>query len=151
MSLTETLLTMYNLNIIMKKQFITSLSLIALATSASAFTLDVTQLPSVFGTATISQNGHEFTVYGSSPSAAGRLGDSITIVHGESITIQYPAGVEYLFARQNSGSQNTAVPHQITFNGATRIKDIEFEAVPEPTSTALLGLGSLALVMRRRK
>jgi len=36
------------------------------------------------------------------------------------------------------------------FNGATGVQ-INFIAVPEPSSAALLGLGGLALILRRRK
>ncbi|MEZ7957082.1 MAG: PEP-CTERM sorting domain-containing protein [Rubritalea sp.] len=35
--------------------------------------------------------------------------------------------------------------------GTTSIDNFSITAVPEPSSTALLGLGGLALIMRRRK
>ncbi|MGJ8656136.1 MAG: PEP-CTERM sorting domain-containing protein [Akkermansiaceae bacterium] len=36
-------------------------------------------------------------------------------------------------------------------NGGSLIYDVTLDAVPEPSSTALLGLGGLALILRRRK
>ncbi|MGB0993246.1 MAG: PEP-CTERM sorting domain-containing protein [Akkermansiaceae bacterium] len=40
----------------------------------------------------------------------------------------------------------------ITFDGGNpTLQALEFTSVPEPSSTALLGLGGLALIMRRRK
>lgn len=39
--------------------------------------------------------------------------------------------------------------HNLT--GFIGIRELGFEAVPEPSSTALLGLGGLALILRRRK
>lgn len=38
-----------------------------------------------------------------------------------------------------------------TSNSFTKIQDINLTAVPEPSSAALLGLGGLALILRRRK
>jgi len=36
-------------------------------------------------------------------------------------------------------------------SGAPYMDNVQFESVPEPSSTALLGLGGLALILRRRK
>ena len=35
--------------------------------------------------------------------------------------------------------------------GFVGIRELGFNTVPEPSSTALLGLGGLALILRRRK
>jgi len=56
----------------------------------------------------------------------------------------------------DTGYQNIAVIFAVSYaqgNGATivEIDNVAFATVPEPSSSALLGLGGLALILRRRK
>jgi len=65
--------------------------------------------------------------------------DSVMVASGELVTYRLA------FADKTNTSQN--------LQSATRIGDLQISAVavPEPSSTALLGLGGLAFILRRRK
>lgn len=56
----------------------------------------------------------------------------------------------YDFASPFILAANTQITFAVT-SGAIGIEGMTLEVVPEPSSTALLGLGGLALILRRRK
>ncbi|MFT5881756.1 MAG: hypothetical protein ACI9FG_000243 [Crocinitomicaceae bacterium] len=57
----------------------------------------------------------------------------------------YTGGTSY-----SSGS-NAAGGGAISTHGTDRVFHLDIVAIPEPTTNALLGLGGLALILRRRK
>ena len=136
----------------MNKLLLSSICAAALTSAASAFTLDLSGLTTL-GNGNVTNAYGSFDFYGSSASAATVSGGVMTIAAGQTVTITYPSNVTYQFAGQSGGTQNTAVPGQVSFTGAANVQAITFDGtvVPEPSSTALLGLGGLALILRRRK
>jgi hypothetical protein len=58
--------------------------------------------------------------------------------------------IEYVFF-EISASSGDSFDVSWAPGGNNGIGGVAFEAVPEPTTTALLGLGGLALILRRRK
>ncbi len=137
----------------MNKLLISTICAAALASSASAFTLDLSGLNGVnLGAGTITNSYGTFTVVG--PGSAFISGGVAHLDNTESFTVIYPSSVTYVgaftvgnMAINDSGSQ---VQYTATEDG-TSATSLTFNPVPEPSSTALLGLGGLALILRRRK
>ena len=137
----------------MNKLFLSSICAAALASSASAFTLDLSSLNGVnLGVGSITQDGHTFSVVG--PGSAFISGGVANLNNTNSFTVIYPATVTYVGALISGDIASNETPSQVQFtataNGQT-VQSITFNPVPEPSSTALHGLGGLALILRRRK
>ena len=136
----------------MNKTLLTSICAAALTSAASAFTLDLSPLNGSSSGVLTTQLG-DFTVSGPNDISNG----IISLDNTEQFTIVYPSTVTY-FGALIGGSVITADDSptlgSVTFigteDGAT-VTTITFDQVPEPSSTALLGLGGLALILRRRK
>ncbi|MGJ8655902.1 MAG: PEP-CTERM sorting domain-containing protein [Akkermansiaceae bacterium] len=146
----------------MNKTLLTSICVAGLTSAASAFTLDLTTLnDSVIGDLSITQEGALFNLTESviappstdsgqiTTGSSGRI--SITVNENSTVIIDYDetkvsySGVfnPFGYALVDDGTKLTL--------GTGSYSDFEFNAVPEPSSTALLGLGGLALILRRRK
>lgn len=139
----------------MNKLLLTSICAAALTASASAFTLDLSSLNGqTLGAGSITNSFGTFTVVG--PGTAFVTGGVATINNLESFTVIYPSTVTYVGTLVGSNINVNVASNQIQYtstgDGATA-QSITFNptAVPEPSSTALLGLGGLALILRRRK
>ncbi len=139
----------------MNKLLLSTICAAALTTGASAFTLDLSSLNGVtLGVGSVTNSYGTFTVVG--PGTAPVSGGLISLDDAEALTIIYPSTVTYVGALINGsalvsdvdGSQT--VQYTAQENGVS-ISQVTFNSVPEPSSTALLGLGGLALIMRRRK
>lgn len=92
--------------------------------------------------------GAGFNQFGSSDTSATGNGGQGTITFSDSVDALTGDVITYriAFTDRTNGSTNN--------QSATRVGNVQisgFATVPEPSSTALLGLGGLALVMRRRK
>ncbi len=137
----------------MNKILLTSICAAALTSAASAFTLDLSALNgSNLGTGSITQDGHTFqlTATGTIPVSGGVA----QFDAGESLTIIYPTTVTYIGAFITGEAVVDDTPQTVKYTATENgvgVEDIRFSEVPEPSSTALLGLGGLALVLRRRK
>ncbi len=138
----------------MNKLLLTSICAAALSASASAFTLDLAQLNGQnIGSGNIVMPGiGTFTVTG--PGTTLVSGGVATLNNAQSFTVFYPSNVSYVGAligsNINVNDSGTQVQYTATANGATA-QSLTFNQVPEPSSTALLGLGGIALILRRRK
>ena len=135
----------------MNKLFLSSICAAALVSSASAFTLDLSSLNGVeLGIGSITQDGHTFGVSG--PGGTPISGGVINLNENQSFTIVFPATVTYGGAMTAANQSVTGSQVQFVANAdGQTIQSFTFNPVPEPSSTALLGLGGLALILRRRK
>ena len=77
---------------------------------------------------------------------------------GESLVVTFPQAITTFdgVLGINVGDNNVVTPTTVIISGnngnAGSAATVAFSAVtPEPSSTALLGLGGLALILRRRK
>ncbi|MGJ8655903.1 MAG: PEP-CTERM sorting domain-containing protein [Akkermansiaceae bacterium] len=146
----------------MNKLLLTSICAVALSSAASAFTLDLSTLNNtVIGSHTLTQEGAVFTIEEGVVDApateageftTGGTGDvSITVNQNSTVVINYDntkvsySGVYNPFGYTINDSGSALTLHTGSY------ANFEFDAVPEPSSTALLGLGGLALILRRRK
>lgn len=142
---------------------------VSITATASAFSLDISSLngqtlgtktiTNAYGTFTLSAGGTAKINSSESNLAANPATGKVTLGANEMLTVIYPSTVTFMYATlttsgaalTNNGTlQITASP-----NGATII-GLEFNPaatspVPEPSSTALLGLGGAALLLRRRR
>jgi hypothetical protein len=99
-------------------------------------------------------------------SAAGDFSDTQTVKFFASNNVVYTHGVDYNetieldsssysftdAAKIRWGANSGGYGNQYTYLDNIRIEGVaEAAAVPEPSTTALLGLGGLALILRRRK
>ncbi len=140
----------------MNKILLSSICAAALTTGASAFTLDLAQLNGQsLGTGVITMPGiGAFTVTGTTPASSFINGGVATINNGQSFSIIYPSNVSYVGALTGASlnvvDNGSQVTYTSTGNNASA-SSLTFNQVPEPSSTALLGLGGLALILRRRK
>ena len=94
----------------------------------------------------VSIDGGEFTQFGD---AITRSGNALnTNTYTDSVSVLLGQEVEFRAAFSDRGGFSAT-----NLQSFTRVGDIQIsaEAVPEPSSAALLGLGGLALIMRRRK
>ena len=64
-----------------------------------------------------------------------------------------PIPVQTLAFAQQTGVTHLRITNMTNYGDSNYVglSEIRFSAVPEPTTTALLGLGGLALILRRRK
>jgi len=147
---------------IMNKTLITSICAAALTSSASAFTLDLTPLVgTTIGNAVITQDGFTFAInqVSSSPpgSASGQItaGGVLIVLGGATVAIDYDqtllcfTGTDFALGSVVTDSNGVLTVTEGAVLGVN-FETIESK-VPEPSSTALLGLGGLALILRRRK
>lgn len=141
----------------MNKLILSSICAAALASTASAFTLDLSSLNgTTLGTGTITNSFGTFTLIGTGPISVSNGEASLSA--GNSLKVVYPSTVTYIgafvtgnaFIDDDSAVEPQTVKYTALENGVG-VEDIRFEAVPEPSSTALLGLGGFALILRRRK
>ena len=105
--------------------------------------------------------GDEFTLTGFDASDSGRSGGTFDIlIDGASVASTAITGSSFgdqvTFTALSAG---TTFGFEINLTGISgggssdfvRVSDVTFDAVPEPSSAALLGLAGLALILRRRK
>jgi hypothetical protein len=131
----------------MNKILLTSICAAAMTTAASAFTLTLTDGP--LGTQVVTESGVSFLITGNGGSISGGVittGANPVMVFYNSADATYVTSTLIGLGSSVGGSEGAL---QLT----GQVSDISFEptAVPEPSSTALLGLGGLALILRRRK
>jgi len=107
--------------------------------SASQFTIDITSLD-------LSNNSGLATGFDYSGLAYGDLFDSFTIATTSGDINDFNSN---LFSLNDSAFVNSKWDWQIRQNGKDLVLDAIF--VPEPSSTALLGIGGLALLLRRKR
>jgi len=139
----------------MNKILLTSICAAAMTSMVSAFTLDLSSLNGqTLGVNTITNNCGTFTIIGSgSPHV---INGTVNLTPSQAFTIIYPANVTYVgaFTLGNITTiDNNGAVQFVSNPDGTQVNRITFEktAVPEPSSTALLGLGGLTLILRRRK
>ncbi len=139
----------------MNKILLTSICAAAMTSAASAFTLDLSSVNGqILGVSTITNTYGSFTLIGSgSPHVTNGV---VNLNPSQAFTILYPTNVTYIgaFALGNITTIDNGSAVQFVSNpDGTQVRQITFAetAVPEPSSTALLGLGGLALILRRRK
>lgn len=139
----------------MNKLLLTTICAAIATSGASAFTLDLSSLNgTTLGQATITNMYGAFQISGNSSVSVDN--DSVTLNNNQGLNISYPANVTYegAFISGNAiVSDAFNVVSIISTEAGNNISNLTFSsnAVPEPSSTALLGLGGLALIMRRRK
>lgn len=107
--------------------------------SASQFTIDITSLD-------LSNNSGLAAGFDYSGLAYGDLFDSFTIATTSGDINDFSSS---LFSLNDSAFVNSKWDWQIRQNGKDLVLDAIF--VPEPSSTALLGIGGLALLLRRKR
>jgi len=140
----------------MNKLLLSTICAAALTTGASAFTLDLSSLNgSTLGTGSITNSYGTFNFSAAAGSATVTNGQ-ISLLDGKSLTIAYPSTVVYSTSTITGSVILEDLPANNTIKytaagGDIGIKNVTFNPVPEPSSTALLGLGGLALILRRRK
>ena len=148
----------------MNKLLLSTLCAGALTSAASAFTIDVQSLaPTTLGSTTYNVPGYS-SFFG--PVTLSSVGGPVDIVagtgaqldSGESLVITFPSAITSFdgVLGNNVGDNNVVTPTSIIISGnngnSGSAHTVAFSAVtPEPSSTALLGLGGLALILRRRK
>ena len=133
----------------MNKLLLSSICAAALTSAASAFTLDLSSLNGqTLGLGSISTAYGNFTIVGPATISGGVA----NVAAGDTMTVIYPSNVTYVgaFTGANTSLSTGSVQYTGTAGG-NDVASITFDAVPEPSSTALLGLGGLALILRRRK
>lgn len=146
----------------MIKLLLSTLVAVGLSSTASAFVLDLSSLVGQQG-GTVTQNPYgTFTVASSNNVVVSNFTDlvtgtntgRVTLDESEFLTIIYPSNVTYVGAfigGNATASANGSNLIYLSAKEASTVDTIQFEQVPEPSSTALLGLGGIALVLRRRK
>ncbi len=142
----------------MNKILLTSICAAALTSAASAFTLDLSSLAGTdIGNAVITQGGYTFAInqgVGTPPGAvSGQItaGGVLTTNDSSTVIIDYDqTQVSFTGFDAVLGSTFIDDGGSVTLTTGS-VLGANFDAVPEPSSTALLGLGGLALILRRRK
>jgi len=92
------------------------------------------------------------TSYNGSSGTTGSASDLIYTI-GTNPTTNDQYSTTGLFTSDNTGTLTVTMASSVSgdvFTGV-RLNAFEFDVVPEPSTTALLGLGGLALILRRRK
>ncbi len=149
----------------MNKILLTSICAVALTSAASAFTLDLSTLNNtVIGNHSLTQEGATFRILeGVIDPPAAQSGEVTTGDSGRvSITVNQDSTVIIDYDESKVSYTGVYNPFGYTINDngdwlemhTGSYSDLEFAQcvpVPEPSSTALLGLGSLALILRRRR
>lgn len=139
----------------MKNILISTVIAGALTSAASAFSLDLSSLSGqTLGSTTVANTYGTFTVVGGGTAVVSASG-AVALGANETLTIVYPSTVNFEYATiASSGAtvtDNGTVQITAAANGANLIATEFSPSVPEPSSTALLGLGGVALLLRRRK
>lgn len=139
----------------MNKILLTSICAAALTSVASAFTLDLNSISgNTIGSQTINQEGTSFTVaagVGGPISGQVSPGGILTVNSNSTVIISYDnTAVSYTGTDTVLGTLITDTGSALVLSTGS-VAGVNFDAVPEPSSTALLGLGGLALILRRRK
>ena len=126
------------------------------ATTTLGFTIDITDGSSYYFAvqgfeSTGTRDTIEFDIHNTTDSNI----DRISIVEGGSETFFDGNGdewkVDYAFTFQGYGDVVNNISHNPGGEALDHKAVLTFTAVPEPSSAALLGLGGIALILRRRK
>ena len=137
----------------MNKLLLSTICAAALTSSASAFTLDLSSLNgTTLGAASITNSYGTFTLIGTG--GVPISGNKAHFDAGDTLKVIYPPNVTYIGAFITGNAVVDDDPLTVKYTASENgvgVEDIRFSQVPEPSSTALLGLGGLALIMRRRK
>ena len=89
----------------------------------------------------------KYSVYDGNPGANGddkgtvNLLDSVDVTPGDLGVIEFTANASTMYG----------LWEKLPSGNHSGIGAVQLESIPEPSSTALLGLGGLALILRRRK
>ena len=113
----------------------------------SGWTLNSTTKTNTVGVAGDSRNGSEivtFSVNGGTTFDKNGLGTSGVTTLTDAQFAAFDAAGDTLFYEAKAGNIGKVNLRNIAF-------EFNVDAVPEPSSTALLGLGGIALILRRRR
>lgn len=114
--------------------------------------MTISSLPSVFTT-----NGYNVTIYGDSDVTSRTMnytiaGSTKTIIDSGTFSGTFTEGSNFVTFTGLTSSNFTITGNDADTAGRSAINGLVITAIPEPSSTALLlGLGGLALILRRRR